>query len=87
MRLGLSLVQGLREAARRIEAARAQAPYTDTGDLARRAALTRHELNALAAGDARTLAGRRQASWEAAASASSRDLLRHAAIHDVRPRR
>ena len=86
VRLGLSLVQGLREeAARRIEAARAQAPYTDTGDLARRAALTRHELNALAAGDAlRTLAGhRRQASWEAAASASSRDLLRHAAIHDV----
>ena len=47
--------------------------------------LTRHELNALAAGDAlRTLAGhRRQASWEAAASASSRDLLRHAAIHDA----
>ena len=86
VRLGLSLVQGLREeAARRIEAARAQAPYADTGDLARRAALTRHELNALAAGDAlRTLAGhRRQASWEAAASASSRDLLRHAAIHDV----
>ena len=42
-------------------------------------------LNALAAGDAlRTLAGhRRQASWEAAASASSRDLLRHAAIHDA----
>ena len=39
MRLGLSLVQGLREeAARRIEAARAQAPYADTGDLARRAA-------------------------------------------------
>ena len=38
VRLGLSLVQGLREeAARRIEAARAQAPYTDTGDLARRA--------------------------------------------------
>ena len=85
VRLGLSLVQGLREKPPGASRPRAQAPYTDTGDLARRAALTRHELNALAAGDAlRTLAGhRRQASWEAAASASSRDLLRHAAIHDV----
>ena len=83
VRLGLSLVQGLREeAARRIEA-RAQAPMPTPATW--RAPLTRHELNALAAGDAlRTLAGhRRQASWEAAASASSRDLLRHAAIHDA----
>ncbi|MCH1989615.1 error-prone DNA polymerase, partial [Achromobacter xylosoxidans] len=61
------------------------APFTSTGDLARRAALTRHDLNALAAGDAlRTLAGhRRQASWEAAASVHSRDLLRDAAIHET----
>lgn len=83
VRLGLSLLQGMREdAVRRIEAARAAAPFADTGDLARRAALTRHDLNALAAGDAlRTLAGhRRQASWEAAASVQSRDLLRDAAI-------
>ncbi|SSW72655.1 error-prone DNA polymerase [Achromobacter agilis] len=83
VRLGLSLIQGAREdAVRRIEAARAAAPFADTGDLARRAALTRHDLNALAAGDAlRTLAGhRRQASWEAAASVQSRDLLRDAAI-------
>ncbi|MGY6269285.1 error-prone DNA polymerase [Achromobacter denitrificans] len=83
VRLGLSLIQGMREdAARRIEAARAAAPFADTGDLARRAALTRHDLNSLAAGDAlRTLAGhRRQASWEAAASVHSRDLLRDAAI-------
>lgn len=86
VRLGLSLVQGLHEdSARRIEAARAAAPFTSTGDLARRAALTRHDLNALAAGDAlRTLAGhRRQASWEAAASVHSRDLLRDAAIHET----
>ncbi|WP_368932755.1 error-prone DNA polymerase, partial [Achromobacter xylosoxidans] len=86
VRLGLSLIQGLHEdSARRIEAARAQAPFTSTGDLARRAALTRHDLNALAAGDAlRTLAGhRRQASWEAAASVHSRDLLRDAAIHET----
>ncbi|QKH38541.1 error-prone DNA polymerase [Achromobacter pestifer] len=86
VRLGLSLIQGAREdAARRIEAARAAAPFADTGDLARRAALTRHDLNALAAGDAlRTLAGhRRQASWEAAASVQSRDLLRDAAIQET----
>lgn len=83
VRLGLGLIQGMREdTARRIEAARAASPFADTGDLARRAALTRHDLNALAAGDAlRTLAGhRRQASWEAAASVQSRDLLRDAAI-------
>lgn len=86
VRLGLSLIQGLHEdSARRIEAARAEAPFASTGDLARRAALTRHDLNALAAGDAlRTLAGhRRQASWEAAASVHSRDLLRDAAIHET----
>ncbi|WP_447920107.1 error-prone DNA polymerase [Achromobacter aegrifaciens] len=86
VRLGLSLIQSMREdAARRIEAARAAAPFADTGDLARRAALTRHDLNALAAGDAlRTLAGhRRQASWEAAASVQSRDLLRDAAIQET----
>lgn len=86
VRLGLSLIQGLhQDSARRIEAARAEAPFTSTGDLARRAALTRHDLNALAASDAlRTLAGhRRQASWEAAASVHSRDLLRDAAIHET----
>ncbi|ADP16842.1 DNA polymerase III, alpha subunit 2 [Achromobacter xylosoxidans A8] len=86
VRLGLSLIQGMREdAARRIEDARATAPFADTGDLARRAALNRHDLNALAAGDAlRTLAGhRRQASWEAAASVQSRDLLRDAAIQET----
>ncbi|RPJ87681.1 DNA polymerase III subunit alpha, partial [Achromobacter xylosoxidans] len=39
VRLGLSLIQGMREdAARRIEDARAAAPFADTGDLARRAA-------------------------------------------------
>ncbi|MGS1011189.1 error-prone DNA polymerase [Achromobacter anxifer] len=86
VRLGLSLIQGMREdAARRIEDARAAAPFADTGDLARRAALNRHDLNSLAAGDAlRTLAGhRRQASWEAAASVQSRDLLRDAAIQET----
>lgn len=86
VRLGLGLIQGMREdAARRIEAARAEAPFANTADLARRAGLNRHDLNALAAGDAlRTLAGhRRQASWEAAASVQSRDLLRDAEIVDA----
>jgi len=86
VRLGLSLIQGMRvDAAHRIEAARADAPFANTADLARRAGLNRHDLNALAAGDAlRTLAGhRRQASWEAAASVQSRDLLRDAEIVDV----
>lgn len=86
VRLGLSLIQGLREdTAHRIEAARADAPFANTGDLARRAALNRHDLNALAASDALlTLAGhRRQASWEAAASVHSRDLLRDASIHET----
>jgi len=83
VRLGLNLVQGLsEEAARRIERARAAHPFADTRDLGRRAALSRHELDALAAGDAlRSLAGhRRLASWEASASVASADLLRHADI-------
>jgi len=83
VRLGLSLVQGMREeAARRIEAARRESPFSGTADLARRAGLSRHDLNALAAAGAlRELAGhRRRASWEAAASVPSRDLLRQADI-------
>ncbi|MBO9357534.1 DNA polymerase III subunit alpha [Bordetella petrii] len=81
VRLGLNQVQGLSEdAARRIERARAARPFTDTRDLGRRAALTRHELDALAAADAlHSLAGhRRLASWEASASVAHRDLLRDA---------
>ena len=81
VRLGLNQVQGLSEdAARRIEHARAARPFADTRDLGRRAALGRHELDALAAGDAlRSLAGhRRLASWEASASVASADLLHQA---------
>ncbi|AOB30887.1 DNA polymerase [Bordetella sp. H567] len=83
VRLGLSLVKGMSEAAgRRIAAARAQRPFADTGDLARRADLGRHDLDALAAGDALlNLAGhRRQARWEAAAGPPAKGLLRDAAI-------
>ncbi|HYG42734.1 MAG TPA: OB-fold nucleic acid binding domain-containing protein, partial [Bordetella sp.] len=83
VRLGLNQVQGLSEdAGRRIEQARAARPFADTRDLGRRAALSRHELDALAAGDAlRSLAGhRRLASWEASVSVANRDLLRDADI-------
>jgi error-prone DNA polymerase len=67
LRLGLRRVKGLAEvAARRIEQARAQAPFTDVADLARRAQLDRGEMNALAAADAlATLSGhRREALWQ-----------------------
>ncbi len=86
VRLGLNQVQGLSEdAGRRIEQARAARPYTDTRDLGRRAALSRHELDALAAADAlRSLAGhRRLASWEASASVAHRDLLRDADVTEA----
>ncbi|HTK00138.1 MAG TPA: error-prone DNA polymerase [Bordetella sp.] len=83
VRLGLSLVKGMSEAAaERIAAARLQRPYADTADLAQRADLNRHDLDALAAADALLhLAGhRRQARWEAAAGAPAKGLLRDAAI-------
>lgn len=50
VRLGMSLVRGLGEAAaRRIEAARAAGPFDDVDALARRAQLERRDLEALAA--------------------------------------
>ncbi|HEX5640346.1 MAG TPA: error-prone DNA polymerase [Burkholderiaceae bacterium] len=66
VRLGLQLVAGLPAAAgERIVAARRAAPFADPQDLARRAALGRGEINALAKADAlATLSGhRRRALW------------------------
>lgn len=65
VRLGLRLVYGLGEAAgRRVVAARRECPWTDVGDLARRAALDRGALQALARADAlRGLAGHRRRQW------------------------
>jgi error-prone DNA polymerase len=66
VRLGLELVASLPEAAGlRIMAARRDAPYSDAQDLARRAQLSRGEINALARADAlATLTGhRRRALW------------------------
>ena len=66
VRLGVELVAGLAEAAgERIMAARSGAPFADAQDLARRAHLSRGEINALAKADAlATLTGhRRRALW------------------------
>ncbi|QGZ61848.1 error-prone DNA polymerase [Paraburkholderia acidisoli] len=87
VRLGLSLLKGFPEdAARRVAAARAQAPFTDVDDLARRAALTRRELEALAAGNAlESLAGhRREAWWAVTAQHAVPELLRDAPVDEAR---
>jgi len=65
LRLGLRLVKGFSPAAaERLMRARAQAPFRDVQDLARRAGLDRRELSALAhAGALKTLAGHRRAAW------------------------
>ena len=68
IRLGLRLVQGFNEqAAHRIGEQRSLRPFTNVRDLARRAALSRRELDALAAADAlHALSGHRhQARWQA----------------------
>ncbi|KVZ29358.1 DNA polymerase [Burkholderia multivorans] len=86
VRLGLSLVRGLGEAAaRRIEAARAAGPFENVDALARRARLERRDLEALAAANAlATLAGhRRDALWQAVAAAPDRDLLAAAPIDEA----
>ena len=85
VRLGLSLVSGLGEAAvRRIEAARTAGPFENVDALARRAQLERRDLEALAAANAlATLAGhRRDALWQAVAAAPERDLLAAAPIDE-----
>lgn len=70
VRLGLSLVKGLKEAsALRIMAARAEAPFDNPEDLARRAEIDQHEMQLLAGADAlKSLSGhRRQQVWQASA--------------------
>jgi error-prone DNA polymerase len=88
VRLGLNLVRSLsREAAWRIEEARAIRPYTDVQDLALRAQLERADLQALAAANALSaLSGnRRQALWQALAGAPDKGLLRHAPVAEQAP--
>lgn len=89
VRLGLRLVSGLHtDAAQRLLQARAQAPqcrFASTEDLALRAGLERHDLQALAAADAlAALSGhRRQQMWDAAAQHRAPALLRHAPVNEA----
>ncbi|SDM47685.1 error-prone DNA polymerase [Polaromonas sp. JS666] len=86
VRLGLRLVAGLREdAALRLVAARAQAPFSSTEDLVSRAQLGTLEVNALAAADALLpLSGhRRQQVWEASAIKPAPRLLKSVPTHET----
>ena len=83
VRLGLNNVKGMeREAAWRIEEARAVAGFSNTSDLAARANLNAGHMNALASANALvSLSGnRRQAMWQAKASVPDKGLLRPAEI-------
>lgn len=83
VRLGLRMVDRLKkESAERIVAARAEQPFDDADDLARRASLEGHEMSLLAAANALTsLSGhRRQQVWDASALKSAPPLLRAAPI-------
>ncbi|MGE5651967.1 MAG: error-prone DNA polymerase [Bacillota bacterium] len=85
VRLGLNMVRGLSlDAGRRIEQARARRPFSDLADFALCAQLTRHDLQALADANAlQALAGnRRQALWQAVASAADKGLLSRAPVRE-----
>ncbi|NKI34419.1 error-prone DNA polymerase [Wenzhouxiangella sp. XN79A] len=88
IRLGLRLVRGLAgEAAERLVAARAHAPFRDTGELAERAGLDAKAIRALAeAGALKGLAGhRRRARWQALGARRQGDLLAHAQLAEQQP--
>ncbi|MDM0016704.1 error-prone DNA polymerase [Variovorax saccharolyticus] len=85
VRLGLKRVASLSEAgAKRLLAARAQAPFTSTEDLALRAELDARDMAALAAADAlMSLSGhRRQQVWEATAQRRAPALLKGVPIDE-----
>ncbi len=87
VRLGLDRINGLSEdAAQRIVQARAQSPFTTPEDLARRAALNAHDLQALAdAGAMNGLAGHRHQTAWAVAGIDTRptELLRQTRVHEA----
>ncbi|WP_420473268.1 error-prone DNA polymerase [Noviherbaspirillum sp. ST9] len=85
VRLGLNMIRGLSlEAACRIEEARAIRLFADMADLARRAQLTRQDLESLAHANAlEGLAGnRRQALWQAVVSEAGKDLLKKTSVQE-----
>ncbi|NMM38335.1 MAG: error-prone DNA polymerase [Glaciimonas sp.] len=85
VRLGLNNITGMsREAAWRIEEARAVRAFSDLDDLASRAQLRRTDLQTLAAANAlESLAGhRRQALWQAVVAAPEKGLLQHAPVRE-----
>jgi error-prone DNA polymerase len=86
VRLGLRMIGNLSAAgAQRIVAARAQARFTSTEDVALRAQLDVKDLNALAAGDALlSLSGhRRQQVWDAAAQRRAPALLEGTPVNEA----
>jgi error-prone DNA polymerase len=86
VRLGLRMVSGLTaSAAQRMAAARAQAPFASTQDLALRCALHAGELKALASADAlQSLSGhRRQQVWDAAALQPAPALLQGVPVDEA----
>jgi error-prone DNA polymerase len=92
LRLGMRQVKGLSEkGAKRLMAARAERPFADVGDLARRAQLDRRDLDALAAADAlASLVGHRRAAlWATTGielrAGSEDELLAGAACEERQP--
>ena len=85
VRLGLRQISGLKQTSvDRIMQARAQAPFEDAEDLARRAELDHPEMKILAGADALiSLSGhRRQQVWDASALRSTPKLLRDAPVNE-----
>ena len=85
VRLGLRMVNGLKEAsAERVMQSRAQAPFDDPEDLARRASLEQHEMQLLAGADAlKSLSGhRRQQVWQASALRRPPKLMHDAVVEE-----
>ncbi len=88
VRLGLNTIKGLPQAAiEHILAQRSLGPFYDADDLARRAALAPHELQALAAADAlASLVGhRRLAHWAVAGLGRDIGLMRAAPVYEELP--
>jgi error-prone DNA polymerase len=88
LRLGLCLVKGFSDAgAKRLVMARTERVFDDVDDLARRAALNRHDMEALAAAGAlASLSGhRRRALWDVSGVERLPALLVGSSIEDVAP--